>query len=188
MIKWLRKLGKKLTPSFIREDYTPYDCRVSSTKENYNLRARIIHTQNIIKTIINTKKIPFPSPIQCRECLFDTRVPNIYITREGICNMCQAYKKNFDQSYIEDELKQFLVKKREPGAQYDAVVAYSGGKDSTVSLSIAVQDYGLNVIAVLVDNGFIPQEVIENSAEICRKLAVPFRVERFDFAPKLREL
>jgi PP-loop superfamily ATP-utilizing enzyme len=102
--------------------------------------------------------------------------------------MCQAYKKNFDQSYIEDELKQFLVKKREPGAQYDAVVAYSGGKDSTVSLSIAVQDYGLNVIAVLVDNGFIPQEVIENSAEICRKLAVPFRVERFDFAPKLREL
>ena len=188
MNKWLKSLRKSLVPAFIREDYTPYDCKVSSNKENYNLRARMIHAQNIIKTIINTKKIPFPSPIQCRQCLFDTRVPNIYITRDGICNMCLAYKKNLDLPFLKEELRQFLAKKREPGAQFDAVVAYSGGKDSTVSLSIAVQDYGLKVLAVLVDNGFIPQDVIENGREICDKLGVPLRVEKFDFLPKLREL
>ena len=188
MSKLTKALSKRLVPAFIREDYTPYDCKVSAIKENYNMKGRMIHAQNIIKTIINTKRIPLRTPIQCKECLFNTRIPNIYITHEGICNMCHAYKKNFDLSALQEELKDFLAKKREPGAQYDAVVAYSGGKDSTVSLSIAVQDYHLKVLAVLVDNGFIPQEVIDNSTEICSKLGVPFKVVKFDFIPKLKEL
>lgn len=185
---WSRLLSKKLIPSFIREDYTPYDCKVSSNKENYDLRAGIVHAKNILKTMINLRRIPFPSPIQCQRCLFDTRVPNIYITRQGICNMCYAYEKNFNSALLEAELDQFLAREWEPGARYDAIVAYSGGKDSTVSLCIAVEEFGLKVLAVLVDNGFIPQEVIENAREICDRLGVPLRIEEIDFAPKVNEL
>jgi len=179
---------KKLIPAFIREDYTPYDCKVSALKENYNLRARIIHAKNIIKSSINLKRIPFRTPIQCNNCLFDTRVPNIYITRDGICNMCAAYKKNLDVNLLKTELNQFLSIKNESGAKYDAIVAFSGGKDSTVSLCIAVQELKLKVIAVLVDNGFIPQAVIQNGQEICDKLGVPLRIEKINFAPKVAEL
>ena len=185
---WLKSLSKKLIPSFVREDYTPYDCKVSSNKENYDLRGRIVHAKNIIKTMINLRRNPFPSPIQCQRCLFDTRVPNIYITGEGICNMCYAYEKNFDLAILKAELDQFLAKERESGAQYDAIAAFSGGKDSTVSLCIAVEEFGLEVLAVLVDNGFIPEEVIENGREICDRLGVPLHIEQIDFAPKLNEL
>lgn len=188
LIGRLRSLTKKLIPSFIWEDYTPYDCKVSSNKENYDIRARIVHAKNILKTMINLRRIPFPSPIQCQRCLFDTRVPNIYITRQGICNMCYTYERNLDLAVLKVELDQFLAKEREAGAQYDAIVAFSGGKDSTVSLCIAVEEFGLEVLAVLVDNGFIPQEVIENGREICDNLGVPLRIEQIDFAPKVSEL
>ncbi|OGO21396.1 MAG: hypothetical protein A2144_00305 [Chloroflexi bacterium RBG_16_50_9] len=147
-----------------------------------------MHAKNIIKTMLNLKRIPFPSPIQCRKCLFDTRVPNIYITKKGICNMCYAYEKNFNSVALENELKQFLNQNREPGAQYDAIVAFSGGKDSTVSLYIAVKELGLKVLAILVDNGFIPPDVIENGREICDRLGVSLRVEHIDFAAKVNEL
>jgi PP-loop superfamily ATP-utilizing enzyme len=102
--------------------------------------------------------------------------------------MCHAYKNNFDLKLLQNELKEFLSRKREPGAEYDALVAFSGGKDSTVSLAVAVERYGLKVLAVLVDNGFIPDEVIAQGKEICNKLGVPLRVERIDFAPKVKEL
>jgi len=181
-------ISKKLIPAFIREDYTPYDCKVSALKENYDLRARIVHAQNIIKTSINLKRIPFPHPIQCRTCLFDTRVPNIYIRRDGSCNMCHTYKKNLDVPLLKEELRQFLAREPEIGAKYDAIVAFSGGKDSTVSLCIAVQEFKLRVVAVLVDNGFIPQEVIDNGHEICNRLGVPLRIEKIDFAQKVKDL
>jgi hypothetical protein len=102
--------------------------------------------------------------------------------------MCYAYQKNFNLAVLKAELNQFLAKERQPGAEYDGVVAFSGGKDSTVSLCIAVEEFKLKVLAVLVDNGFIPEEVIENGSEICDRLRVPLLVEQIDFAPKMNEL
>jgi PP-loop superfamily ATP-utilizing enzyme len=102
--------------------------------------------------------------------------------------MCYAYKKNLDVTLLKEELRQFLAKRREVNAEYDAIVAFSGGKDSTVSLCIAVQEFKLKVMAVLVDNGFIPKDVIDNGQEICDKLGVPLRIEKIDFAPKVKEL
>jgi hypothetical protein len=186
--KSIKEFFSPLVPAFLRENYSPYKCKVSSNKENYDLTGRIWHLKNLIKTTVNLKRLPFPSPIQCRDCLFDTRLPNIYIWSDGVCNMCHTYKEKFDAAILENEVKDFMSRKREPGAQYDAVIAYSGGKDSTVSLSLAVNRYHLKVMAVLVDNGFIPQEVIDNSQRICDDLDVPLRVVRAEFASQLNEL
>ncbi|MCI5223895.1 MAG: hypothetical protein D3924_14785, partial [Candidatus Electrothrix sp. AR4] len=62
-------------PEFLREDYSPYKCNVSANRENYNLQAKKKHLQNMFKTWLNTGKNPFSSPVECSECLFDTRVP-----------------------------------------------------------------------------------------------------------------
>lgn len=183
-----RKLCRMLVPTFLLKDYTPYDCKVGANKENYDWRGRIIHAQNIIKTMVNTKKLAFLKPVQCKNCLFSTRQPNIYITAEGICNMCRAYRKNFKLENLQRELVEFLAKPRLPGCKYDALVAYSGGKDSTLSLSIAVQDLGMKVVAALVDPGFIPDPVKQQAQRICDRLGVPLRIEHYDLAPKLKEM
>ncbi|MCP6758876.1 MAG: 7-cyano-7-deazaguanine synthase [Fischerella sp. CENA71] len=175
-------------PKFLREDYSPYKCKISVNGINYNLRARRIHLQNKIKTWFNTGKNPFFKPVECQECLFNTRIPNIYIGADGVCNMCMTYKNNFKQEVLNSELQTFLHTPREDGAKVDAVVGFSGGKDSAVSLITARQQFGLDVTAVLVQNGFIPEQVVENGRKLCDKLGVELVVLNIDLAPYVKEM
>lgn len=175
-------------PQFLREDYSPYRCNISSNRENYNLQARKIHFQNKIKSWINTGKNPFIQPIECKKCLFDTRIPNIYIGAEGLCNMCMTYQKNFKQEILDSELQVFLNTPREEGAKLDAVVGFSGGKDSAVSLYLAREKFGLEVAAVLVQNGFIPEQVIENGKKLCDKVGAELIVLNIDLAPYIKDM
>ena len=177
-----------MLPKFLREDYSPYKCKVSVNGINYNFRTRRIHWQNKIKTWINTGKNPFIKPVECKKCLFDTRMPNIYIGSDGVCNMCMTYEKNFKQEILDSELETFLNTPREGGATIDAVVGFSGGKDSAVSLITARQKFGLNVTAVLVQNGFIPELVVENGRKLCDKLGVELVVLNIDLAPYVKEM
>lgn len=178
----------RFLPRFLREDYSPYQCRVSANRENYDLRARRIHLQNLLKTWFNTGQNPFRRPVACRNCLFDTRIPNIYIGPEGLCNMCLTYRRNFKPGILEAEVSTFLNTPREPGCALDAAVAFSGGKDSTASLYLAKKKFGLDVVAVLVDNGFIPRPVIENGKKVCDRLGVELVVLQIDFAPDLKRM
>ena len=177
-----------LLPKFLREDYSPYKCNVSANRENYNLRARRIHLQNMIKTWINTGQNPFVKPVECKECLFDTRIPNIYIGSDGLCNMCMTYKKNFKPEILNSELEIFLNTPREEGSNLDAVVAFSGGKDSAAALYLARKKFGLNVVAVLVANGFIPEPVINKGRSFCESLGVELVVLNIDLAPYVKEM
>jgi PP-loop superfamily ATP-utilizing enzyme len=177
-----------LAPKFLREDYSPYQCNVAVNGINYDARTRRIHWQNQIKTWVNTGKNPFVQPVECRKCLFDTRIPNIYIGEDGICNMCMTYKKNFKQEILDSELQTFLNTPRESGAKVDAVVGFSGGKDSAVSLITARRQLGLEVTAVLVQNGFIPEPVVENGQKLCDKLGVDLVVLNIDLAPYVKEM
>lgn len=176
----------KFLPEFLKNDYSPYKYQISSNRENYNFRARRVHFQNLLKTWINTSRNPFLQPVECKKCLFDTRIPNIYIGPDGLCNMCMTYEKNFSEEILADELKTFVETPPEKGAKYDAVVAFSGGKDSCISLYLAREKYHLNVVAVLVDNGFIPAPVIENGKEFCDRLGVKLVVLPIEFASPLK--
>lgn len=184
----IQKHTQFLIPRFLREDYSPYKCRVSGNRENYDLRARRIHLQNKMKTWVNTRRNPFFKPVECQACLFDTRIPNIYIGQDGLCNMCMTYKQNFNLEILNSELETFLNTPREDGIKMDAVVAFSGGKDSTVSLYHARKRLNLNVVAVMVDNGFIPEPVIENGRNWCKKMDVNLKVLQLEFAPYVKEM
>jgi PP-loop superfamily ATP-utilizing enzyme len=177
-----------ILPRFLREDYSPYQCKVAVNGVNYDARTQRIHWQNQIKTWLNTGENPFVKPVECRKCLFDTRIPNIYIGKDGVCNMCMTYEKNFKPEILESELQTFLGTPREEGAKVDAVVGFSGGKDSAVSLITARRQFNLEVTAVLVQNGFIPQQVVENGRKLCNMLDVELVVLEIDFAPHVKDM
>ncbi len=177
-----------ILPKFLKEDYSPYQCRVSANRENYNLRARRIHLQNMLKTWINTGKNPFSKPVVCKNCLFDTRIPNIYIGSEGFCNMCMTYNENFNVEILKDELDTFINTPREKDVKLDAVVAFSGGKDSAISLYTARKELNMNVEAVLVNNGFIPDMVIQKGREFCEKMGVKLVILDIDLAPHIKKM
>ena len=66
---------------------------------------------------------------------------------------------------------EILEASRGTGA-YDAIVAFSGGKDSSYTLKLLVEDYGLNCLAVTIDNGFISEGAFKNCRTITAKRVI----------------
>jgi predicted PP-loop superfamily ATPase len=99
-----------------------------------------------------------------------------------------TYKRNFKPEIIAEEIEIFLNSPKEEGTGLDAVVAFSGGKDSTASLLLARRKFNLDVVAVLVDNGFIPDAVIENGRSFCRRMGVDLVILNVNFAPYVKKM
>ncbi|ASJ11507.1 7-cyano-7-deazaguanine synthase [Thermococcus thioreducens] len=122
--------------------------------------------------------------LKCSLCIHDERTAKIdIIDGRPICRECQVYLKHpLNRQKIRAELEE-LMKKVDR-----AIVAYSGGKDSTVALYLAKEVYNVPELeAVMVDHGFMAKEAIENAERIARALDVPFTVLRYDYSDIFRE-
>ncbi len=111
----------------------------------------------------------------CKKCILDENFPGITFNDQGICSLCQR-AHNFEEhaslmSQYRDRFKALLEKRRGRGP-YDVLMAYSGGKDSTYTLDLFVNEYGLQVLALTFDNGFISPFAIENIQRITDQLGV----------------
>ncbi|NWG76396.1 MAG: hypothetical protein HXY24_17640, partial [Rubrivivax sp.] len=56
--------------------------------------------------------------------------------------------------------------------EYDCLLAYSGGKDSTYTLALLRDEYGLRVLAVTFDNGFVSPGAFANIRRVVEALDV----------------
>jgi len=113
----------------------------------------------------------------CQKCILPETFPGIQFDDQGICKYCikeeltlakapekkAAYRKNFDQ-LIHD------TKGKAP--TYDAIMAYSGGKDSTYTLKLLKQRYHLRIIALTFDNHFVSPAAWENIEKITDTLEI----------------
>lgn len=122
--------------------------------------------------------------LKCSLCVHDERTAKIdIIDGKPICRECQVYLKHpIEGEKIRKELEE-LMKDVDR-----AVVAYSGGKDSVVSLYLAKEVYKVPELeAVMVDHGLMAEEAIENAKRIAEYLGVPFKVLRYDYSDIFRE-
>ena len=69
----------------------------------------------------------------CIKCLTPSSRPRISINNSGICNACEnsSEKKKIDWNFREKELIDILDKYRSQKGDYDCIVPWSGGKDSS---------------------------------------------------------
>ena len=88
---------------------------------------------------------------RCSKCLLPETYPNIRYNEGGVCNYCLSYTPIEYEG--ETRLEEFLNGYRNKGDKYDALVAVSGGRDSTFTLCELVEKYGMNVLAYNYDNG-----------------------------------
>lgn len=107
---------------------------------------------------------------RCAKCIMPESEGHICFNDEGVCNVCLSYEKldavqeTFDQ--LSDDKKLEMLKKKterfKGKGEYDCAVAVSGGKDSIMTLYIAVKQLGLKPLAIFVDNGFALDEMYDN--------------------------
>lgn len=119
---------------------------------------------------------------RCPRCLLPDTVPGLTFDAAGLCDICQvtppASKLHEMAREVRQEMERIIDANR--GARpYECVLAYSGGKDSSYTLRMLVEEYGLRVVAVTIDNGFLSTDTFGN----CRAVTSALGVDHVLFTP-----
>jgi hypothetical protein len=105
---------------------------------------------------------------KCPRCLLPGQFRFIEFDDAGLCNYCRVHGSVIDETrdpQTRMRLSALIASRclaRE--GDYDCLVAYSGGKDSTYVLKLMRQDFGLRTLALTIDNGFLPEAAKRNVA------------------------
>jgi len=69
-------------------------------------------------------------------------------------------------------LDKICAKAKSKRKEFDALIPYSGGKDSSFVLYVAKKELGLNCLAYTLDTGYLSEHAKNNIEKTCRKLEV----------------
>jgi hypothetical protein len=121
---------------------------------------------------------------KCTRCLLPEQFRFIAYDDAGVCNYCHAHAEVIEETrdlQLQRRLDA-IVSEHCPAkdGDYDCVVAYSGGKDSTYILNLMRQYYGLRTLALTIDTGFLPEVAKRNVALGVRTLGVDHVFVRAD--------
>ena len=102
--------------------------------------------------------------IFCSKCVLPETFPGLQYNESGICNYC-LHTPLPDDDKKNEYLSEFenLLDRTKGKQEYDAIIAYSGGKDSTHTMNILTKKYGLKVLAWTLDNGFLSEDYPQDS-------------------------
>ena len=110
---------------------------------------------------------------RCNPCGLPETHETIAFNTQGTCNICsqQEVKGAIDWAAKKPELDALVEQYRGKG-DYDCLVPFSGGKDSTWTLYYLVKEYGLKPLVVRFDHGFMRPGLEENVKRVTRELGV----------------
>ena len=96
----------------------------------------------------------------CQRCILPETFPGIKFDDQGICNHCRratstAAKSSEKKAEYRERLDQLIESVRGTAASYDAIMAYSGGKDSSYAMKLLRERYDLRILALTFDNHFV---------------------------------
>src|SRR5688572_20301599 len=96
----------------------------------------------------------------CKRCVLPDSFPGIDFDENGLCSLCRAEPSVDDakkkRAGLRSKLEDLYRSVRGSG-DYDCLVAYSGGKDSSYTLFTLKEQYGLRCLAITIDNGFVSE-------------------------------
>jgi N-acetyl sugar amidotransferase len=125
---------------------------------------------------VSAKGEKMPELNRCTRCVLPETHETIVFDEKGICNICRQhdYKQTtIDWAAKKKELDE-LIATYQGKYDYDCIVPFSGGKDSTWTLHYLVKEYGIKPLVVRFDHGFLRPNVQENTLRTIRKLGVDF--------------
>ena len=113
---------------------------------------------------------------KCTKCLLPQTHETIRFDAEGVCSVClnSLHKGAVDWNARQLELTRIVEEIRNQNKNYDCVVPFSGGKDSTFSLYYVVEILNLRPLVVSFDHGFYRGRLLENRNRVLQALGVDF--------------
>jgi len=98
----------------------------------------------------------------------------VVFDEQGVCNTCHNIEFKQDMVDWQAKEKEFsdLVEQYRGKHDYDCIVPFSGGKDSTFTLYELVTKYKLKPLVVSFDHGFMRPTVLANTERTMKQLGV----------------
>ena len=111
---------------------------------------------------------------KCVRCGLPETYETIVFNDNLVCNIClQSTFK--EQSICWDDRKALLnelIEEYRGKYDYDCIIPFSGGKDSTFTLNYLVQEYKIKPLVVQFNHGFMRPVLLKNNERTFKKLGV----------------
>jgi len=113
---------------------------------------------------------------RCSRCLTPETHETIAFDNEGICSVCRQQEIKKEKIDWKEKEKEFLeiIKQYRGKGDYDCIVPFSGGKDSTYTLYALIKYFNLKPLVVCFDHGFLRPGLRENTERTIKKLGVDY--------------
>jgi tRNA(Ile)-lysidine synthase TilS/MesJ len=113
----------------------------------------------------------------CTHCILPDTFPGISFDEDGVCNHCLREEKAIEKSSqkklsYQARLDDLIAGVRGKAPAYDVIMAYSGGKDSSYTLKLLRERYGVRILAITLDNHFVSSMAWKNIATVTDALGV----------------
>ena len=130
------------------------------------------------------RKLPIVELVRCTRCGLPETYETIEFDSAGVCNICR--QKEFRDVEIDwparKKMLADLVEQYRGKHEYDCIIPFSGGKDSTFTLYYLVKEFGIKPLVVQFNHGFMRPTLLKNNERTFRKLGV----EVLSFTPNWR--
>jgi N-acetyl sugar amidotransferase len=110
---------------------------------------------------------------RCERCSLPETYETIEFDADGVCNICRQkeFKDSIDWAARREQLEALVAEYR-GRYDYDCLVPFSGGKDSTWTLYFLVTEFRLKPLVVQFNHGFFRPTLLENNERTFKKLGV----------------
>lgn len=134
----------------------------------------------------------------CKRCCYDDALlPGIVFNEAGVCNYCEQ-QDQFNKTYPTGKTgKKILynlakqIREQGRGKDYDCIVGFSGGCDSSYLLYVVKEHMELNPLAVQFDNHFNTKTAEDNMRKITSGLGIDLKrhiVDKDEFVDLARSM
>lgn len=111
----------------------------------------------------------------CTTCVLPATFPKISFDADGRCSFCVHQNHNTKQELFKQRYRSKfmdLLREKKNNRPYDAIMAYSGGKDSTYTLKLLKETFDLSILAITFDHGFVSPMASTNMKQVATYLDV----------------
>ncbi len=120
------------------------------------------------------RKLPIVELVRCTKCGLPETYETIEFDSEGVCNICR--QKEYRDVAIDWAARRKnlgeLVEQYRGKYEYDCIVPFSGGKDSTFTLYYLVKEFGVKPLVVQFNHGFMRPTLLKNNERTFKQLGV----------------
>jgi len=124
---------------------------------------------------------------RCSKCVLPETFPFIAFDAKGVCNYCNSYVPKM-QGDKEQQFKELMEGYKNPSNNYDCIIPFSGGRDSSYGLHYIVETLKMRPVTFTYDWGMVTDLARRNVARVCGKLNVENIIISADIELKRRNI